>query len=422
MKNKIVFVASRKFRKVENHMVISMKGKSKKIIHQMINIRRDLHENPELSGEEYETSKKIQQVLTKYGIPFEAGFAKTGVLGIIKGAKPGKTVALRADIDALPITEQTNLPFSSKVNGKMHACGHDAHTAMLLGAGILLNEVKDSLQGTILLVFQPAEENAPSGGAAKMMEDGVFSTYTPDVIIGQHVWPDLPVGTIGVKPGPIMANSDRFKVVIKGEGGHASMPHQAIDAVIVANQVITSLQTIVSRNVDPVDSAVITIGKIEGGYRYNVIADMVTLEGTVRTFTNETKQLIKEKFYQVVTGIVQSMGAKVEIQYMDGYPATVNTPIWADQIKETATNLFGKNSTPHVEPCMGGEDFGRFLQKYPGVFYWLGTSIGEGQKPLHDPQFMVNEDALPYGIELMAQAAIDILKKLNDKKESVVHE
>lgn len=398
-------------------MTASTRGKSIKIIKEITNIRRDLHENPELSGVEFETSEKIQQVLRDHGIPYETGFAKTGVLGVIKGAKPGRTVALRADIDALPITEQTNLSFSSKINGKMHACGHDAHTAMLLGAGILLNQMKDSLPGTVLLVFQPAEENAPTGGAAQMMEDGVFNTHTPDVIIGQHVWPDLPVGTIGVRPGPLMGNSDRFKVVIKGEGGHASMPHQTIDAVIVANQVMTSLQTIVSRNVDPVDAAVVTIGKIEGGYRYNVIADTVTLEGTVRTFTKETKQLVKEKFHKIVKGVTESMGANVDIQYMDGYPATINTPQWANQIKETATNLFDQNSTPDVTPCMGGEDFGRFLLQYPGVYFWLGTSVGDGQKPLHDPQFKVNEAAFPYGIELMAQAAIDVLEKLDKEQE-----
>lgn len=395
-------------------MTITHNGVSERILNDIIAFRRDLHLYPELSGEEFETSKKIQQKLSEHSIPFIGGFAKTGVLGIIKGGKSGGTVALRADIDALPITERTKLGYSSQINGKMHACGHDAHTAMLLGVGIVLNERKEEINGTVLLVFQPAEENAPVGGSKQMMEDGVFDTYEPDVIIGQHVWPDLPVGTFGVRPGPMMGNSDRFKIVVKGSGGHAALPHQTIDAIVVANQMITALQTIVSRNVDPVDAAVVTIGKIEGGYRYNVVADQVTLEGTVRTFTNETKAIVKNRFHSIVKGVAQSMGAEAEIDYLDGYPATVNTPEWAERVKNTAIKLFGNESVPEVTPCMGGEDFGCFLQKYPGVYYWLGTSIGEGQKPLHDPNFIFNEDALPYGIELMTQVAIDTLNQLNE--------
>ncbi|WP_243292218.1 M20 family metallopeptidase [Bacillus sp. FJAT-47783] len=394
-----------------------LKGKSKNILKEVVDFRRNLHENPELSGEEFETSKKIQQKLKEYGIPYRTGFAKTGILGIIQGRKQGKTVALRADIDALPIAEKADLPFSSKVQGKMHACGHDAHTAMLLGAGILLNQIRDEIQGTILLVFQPAEENAPAGGAEEMMKDGLFDTYNPDVIIAQHVWPDLPVGMIGVRSGPMMANSDRFKISVKGSGGHASMPQQTIDAIIVANQIITILQTIVSRNVDPIESAVITIGKVNGGYRYNVIADEVTLEGTVRTLSNETKNKVKNRFHEVVNRIVQSMGAEVVIEYLDGYPATINTENCVTQLKKTVENLYGIQSVPEVSPSMGGEDFGRFLLKYPGVYFWLGSSNGDGQKPLHDPYFEFNEDALPYGIEVMGQVAINMLAELNEEVE-----
>ena len=378
----------------------------------IIKFRRNLHEYPEVSGEEVETSKKIQAKLKENGIPFQTGFAGTGVLGIIKGEKPGKTVALRADIDALSIDERSGVEYSSKIPGKMHACGHDAHTAMLLGTGILLNSRKEDIQGTVLLVFQPAEENAPIGGAKQMMEDGVFDQYRPDVILGQHVWPDLPVGKIGVRSGPIMGNSDRFKLVVKGSGGHASMPHQTNDAIIIANQVITTLQTIVSRNVDPVQSAVLTIGRIEGGYRYNVVADRVTLEGTIRTFTDETKQLVKERFHTIVHGIAQTMNAEIEIEYLDGYPATVNSEEWSNQIRETAIRLYGEESVPQMMPSMGGEDFGRYLQKYPGAFYWLGTSVGEGQKPLHDPEFRLDEKALPIGVEFMTEVTIATLNKL----------
>ncbi|MDQ0268210.1 M20 metallopeptidase family protein [Cytobacillus purgationiresistens] len=393
-------------------MTFTFKGKANKVLDEIVAFRRELHEYPELSGEEVETSLKIQENLRKHDIPFHTGFAKTGVLGMIKGGKQGGIVALRADIDALPITERTGLAFASKVEGKMHACGHDSHTAMLLGAGILLNELKDEIRGTILLVFQPSEEKSPLGGAREMMKDGVFAEYPPDVIIGQHVWPDLPSGQIGVRSGPIMGNSDRFSITVHGSGGHASMPHTAIDAIAVANQVITMIQTIVSRNVDPIQSAVITIGKISGGVAHNVIADEVVLEGTIRTLSNKVKQQVKKRFLEVVNGSISAMGARAEIEYLDGYPATINTPEWADRVKQTAVNMFGEENVPAVAPSMAGEDFGRFLQKYPGVYYWLGSSLGEGQKPLHNPSFMVDEEIFPKGIELMSQLAIDTLAQI----------
>ncbi|WP_175615375.1 M20 metallopeptidase family protein [Piscibacillus halophilus] len=383
-----------------------------KIVEEVIQFRRDLHRNPELSGEEYRTSQKIQEKLDEYGIQYKAGFAKTGVLGVIKGSKPGKTVALRADIDALPIMEKTDEPFKSEVDGKMHACGHDAHTAMLLGVARHLQNRLDEIEGTVLLIFQPAEEDSPKGGSQTMMDEGVFDEYTPDVLVAQHVWPSLPVGQFGVLPGPMMGNSDRFKITTKGSGGHASMPHDTIDAIVVANQVITALQTIVSRNANPFDPAVITVGKIEGGYRYNVVADEVTLEGTIRTQSHDMKDKVKRRFFEVVNGVSESMNAEAEIDYFDGYPATVNSERWAERVKQTVINMHGEEATPSVTPSLGGEDFGRFLLKYPGVYYWLGTSIGEGQKPLHDPNFKLNEDAIPYGVTTMAQVAIDTLKDL----------
>ncbi|UAL48868.1 M20 family metallopeptidase [Sutcliffiella horikoshii] len=385
---------------------------------QLIEFRRDIHQFPEVSGEEYETSKKIQSQLSKHGIPFQTGFAKTGVLGIIKGAKPGPTVALRADIDALPITEKTDLPFASLKEGSMHACGHDAHTTMLLGAGILLNHHKNELAGTVLLVFQPAEEASPNGGAKPMMDDGVFDEYVPDVIFGQHVWPDLPVGQIGVRSKEMMGATDRFKVVINGSGGHASMPHQTNDAIIAANHVVTMLQTIVSRNVNPIDAAVVTVGRIEGGYRYNVIADTVTLEGSIRTYKEETKARVKQRFFEVVDHAAKAMGATAEIEYIDGYEATINTPEWAEVVKETANNILGsEEATPTVDPSLGGEDFSRFLNRYPGAFFWLGSAIEgrEVQKPLHDPKFEFNEKALPIGVNMLVEVTLNALEKLQHK-------
>lgn len=390
-----------------------MKEQAQELFEEVRAFRRELHEHPELSGEEVETSKKIQAKLDEYGITYFTGYAKTGILAVIEGGKPGKTVGLRADIDALPILEKADVPFKSKVDGKMHACGHDAHTAMLLGVGKLLQAQKDNIAGTVLLIFQPAEENAPTGGSQQMMEDGVFDKYSPDVLLAQHVWPGLPAGQVGIIDGAIMGNSDRFEVTIHGSGGHASMPHQTVDAIIIANQVMSAIQTIVSRNANPMDSGVITIGKISGGYRYNVVADTVVLEGTIRSLSDDTKKLLKKRFHEVVQGTAEMMGGSCDILYSDGYPATINTKRWAEVVRESAKGTLGENGIPEVIGSMAGEDFGRFLQKYEGVYYWLGTSVGENQKPLHDPGFVIDEQALPIGTQVMAQAALDVLEELN---------
>lgn len=382
------------------------------IINDAIEFRRVLHLNPELSTEEYETSKRIQEKLDEFNIQYQTGFAGTGVLGIIKGEKEGKIIAIRADIDALPITEASDEDFTSLNEGVMHACGHDAHTSMLLHAGKILNENKDKIKGTILLIFQPAEELSPVGGAKRMLEDGVFDEYTPDMVLAQHVWPDLEVGKFGVMAGPIMGNSDRFKITITGSGGHASMPHSTTDAIIVANQVVSALQTIVSRNADPMQPAVVTVGRFDAGSKHNVIAETAELEGTIRTQSDATKALTKKRFFEIVEQVTAAMGAAVEIEFYDGYPATVNDIEWAAQLKKSINNLYGEESTPALLPSLAGEDFSRFLKEYPGVYYWLGTSVGEGQKPLHNPAFRLNEDAFKYGITAMVNMAVDSLNKL----------
>lgn len=386
------------------------------IIERVKEIRRDLHQNPELGGEEWETSKRIQAELEKAGIPFKTGFAKTGVLGIIEGHGNGGTVALRADIDALPITEKTDVEFKSTVAGKMHACGHDAHTSMLLGTGFKLQEMKEQLPGRVLLVFQPNEESTPIGGARPMMEDGVFDEYKPDVIFGQHVWPDLPVGKIGIRDKEMMAASDRLSFSIKGAGGHASMPHQGKDAIVVAAEFISSLQSIVSRNTNPLESAVITIGTINGGYRYNVIADHVELNGTVRTYSKQAKATIKRRIENLVQGFEIAYEVKIDYDYIEGYDATVNTPEWAQLVRSGAIGLHGEEALPPVDPSMAGEDFSRFLAQYPGVFYWLGCAReGEANpKPLHDPEFYFNEDAIEVGVKTMVEVTVKALEKLKE--------
>src|SRR5918911_5028789 len=350
----------------------ALKGKGDAYREQIVSLRRHLHQFPEVSGEEHVTSETVQEKLDERGIPFTAGYAKTGVLGVIEGGRPGKPIALRADMDALPIQEENEHSFVSKVDGVMHACGHDAHTAMLVGAGWLLNEIRENLPGRVLLLFQPAEEASPTGGARRMMKEGVFREHRPDVLFAQHVWPGLPVGQVGVRPGAMTGASDRFKVTIEGAGGHASKPHQTIDAIAVANQVINSLQTIVSRDVDPLRSAVLTVGKIRGGTRYNAIAQRATLEGTIRTFSPRTKERVKERFHAIVRGVAGSMEASARIKYLDGYPATVNNPEWAERVRKTAQDLLGGDATPEIEPSLGGEDFGRFLLDFPGAYFRLG--------------------------------------------------
>src|SRR5215212_2193469 len=395
----------------------ALKGKGEPYREQIVSLRRNLHQYPELSGEEHTTSETVQGKLEAHGISFTTGYAETGVLGVVEGGRPGKTVALRADIDALPIQEENDHSFVSKVDGVMHACGHDAHTAMLVGAGWLLGDVREGLPGRVLLLFQPSEEASPIGGARRMMKDGVFREHSPHVIFAQHVWPELPAGQVGVRRGPITGASDRFKVTIEGSGGHASKPHQTIDAIVVANQVINSLQTVVSRDVDPLRSAVLTIGKIRGGTRYNAIAQKATLEGTIRTFGSETKETVKERFHSLVGGVAESMEASAHIKYWDGYPATVNTPEWAERVRKTAQDLLGPDATPEIKPSLGGEDFGRFLLDYPGAYFRLGTASSDTpeKRRLHDSRFDIDEAALQPGTELLAQLAVDTLHQLEDR-------
>jgi amidohydrolase len=392
----------------------AFKGKSGAYRERILSLRRHLHRFPELSGEEHDTSEKVQEKLDERGIPSTTGYAGTGVLGVVEGGRPGKTVALRADMDALPVQEENAHGFVSEVEGVMHARGHDAHMAMLVGAGWLLDDVKDELPGRVLLVFQPAEEASPTGGARQMMKDSVFEEHRPDIIFAQHVSPELTVGRVGVRSGAITGASDRFKVTIEGEGGHASKPHQSIDAIVVANQVINSLQTVVSRDVDPLRSAVLTVGKIRGGTRYNALAQRTTLEGTIRTFSPDTKERVKERFHAIVRGVAESMGAATRIKYLDGYPATVNTPEWAERVRKTAQDLLGPEATPEIDPSLGGEDFGRFLLEYPGAYFRLGTASPNGSEKsrLHDSRFHIDEAALEPGTEILAQIAVDALYQL----------
>lgn len=381
---------------------------------EIIEMRRHFHRNPELGFQEYETADYIKKKLTEYGIPFQSGFAKTGILGIIHGKHDGRVVALRADMDALPIQEENNHSYVSTKENIMHACGHDAHMAMLLGTGYILQQLKEHLYGTVLLVFQPAEEMSPIGGAKPMLDDGVFNEYRPDVIYAQHVWPQLPVGQIGIRDKEMMGASDTFKITLKGKGGHASMPHLTNDPIVTAAYLITSLQTIVSRNLDPLEASVITIGKIEGGKAKNIITNKVYIEGSIRTYDIDIKKKLKERFFVITNHVAEMYNNEVEIEYLDGYSATVNTPKWAQLVRETAQSLFGDDATPEVQPSLAAEDFSRFLEEIPGAFFWLGTKLedAENQRGLHDPMFQINEDALMKGTALFTKLAINTLNEL----------
>ena len=351
----------------------------------LISIRRHLHQYPELSKQEFETTKSIEKWLGELDIAIRKTSLKTGVFADIKGEKPGPIVAIRADIDALPIEEKTELPYASKIKGIMHACGHDFHTAALIGAAYLLENKKSELNGTVRLLFQPAEESG--GGAKQVIADGQLDGV--EAIIGLHNKPDLPVGTIGLKEGPLMAAVDRFRIVLYGKGSHAAIPQNANDPIVAAGNIITALQTVVSRNVSPLQSAVLSVTKIIGGTTWNVIPEDVILEGTIRTFENKIREDVKTKFYNIVESIALAFSQKVEIDWFSGPPPLVNHKA----VTEIA-RISAKHQSLHViepEPSMAGEDFSYYLYNVPGNFAFFGTN---GTEDWHHPAFTLDESAI----------------------------
>jgi len=370
-----------------------------------------LHRNPELGCQEYQTQALILSELEKMGIPAEK-IADTGVMGIIRGEKPGKTVAFRADMDALPVTEETGLPYCSQNPGVMHACGHDAHVTVLLGAAKILTARKASLRGNVKLFFQPAEENA--GGAERMIAAGCMENPTVDAVFFGHTTSGYPTGSIVVRSGPTSAASNPFTVIFKGKGTHGAHPQKGTDAIVAACQAVLALQTISSRRTSPTDSVVVTVGSFHAGTVGNVLPETVTLSGTIRTLTPETRTRVKEDFRQIINGTAAAMGVEAEIDLVDGYAATINDEAMAQLVRDTAQRLLGKeNVHPMKAPSMGAEDFGYFCQKAPGCYYGLGT--GNPEKgytyPGHNPRFAVDPDALPYGAAVYVQIAEDFLNR-----------
>jgi len=377
----------------------------------LVKIRRELHMNAETSQNEVKTSKIIMKYLDEFGISYKSGVGGNGIVAEIIGGNPGKIVALRADMDALEMREETNIDFKSIDENVMHSCGHDSHMTFLLGAAKLLNENKDKIRGKVKLVFQPAEELSPIGGAPKILESGLLDDL--DAIFGSHVWPDLPFGKIAVKEGAMMANSDHFTIKFIGASSHAAKPHEGVDAVIMGAQFVNAMQTLISRNTDPMNSAVLTVGRFIAGTRYNVMAEEAIIDGTCRTFSKEDRMRIFRDMENLAKAIAQVNHGDCEYNYGFGYPAVINEKNSVKIVKESATELFGEDAILNIEkPAMTAEDFAFYLQKIKGAFYWVGIgSKMEKNYPLHSKNFYLNEEILYRGAALMYEIAINFLSK-----------
>ncbi len=378
-------------------------------------IRRDIHAHPELCFEEVRTADVIAKALTDWGIPVHRGLGKTGVVGIVKNGTSNRAVGLRADIDALPMTEHNRFAHASKHPGKMHACGHDGHTAMLLAAARHLSRHRN-FDGTVYLVFQPAEEGG--GGAREMIKDGIFERFPMEAIFGAHNWPGMKVGMIGVNPGAMLASSNEFKITVRGKGSHAALPHLGIDPVPVACQMVQGFQTIITRNRRPIDPGVISVTMIHAGEATNVVPDSAQLQGTVRTFSIEVLDMIEARMKQVADHICAAFGASCEFEFKRNYPPTVNHAGETEFVKRTLASVVGIENVVAFEPTMGAEDFSFFLQAKPGCYFMIGNGEGEhregghgiGPCMLHNPSYDFNDDLIPLGATAWVRIAEEWLK------------
>lgn len=373
----------------------------------IVELRRDIHREPELGFGTEKTAQKVLAALEGLPLEIQTGAAENGIVATLKGGGGGPTVGLRADMDALPIHEETGLDFASRTDGKMHACGHDGHTSMLVGAAHALSGMRGRLNGTVKFIFQPAEEGG--GGGRVMVEEGVADDI--DSIFALHLWPGLPFGTAATKSGPIMAAADAFEMKVKGRGGHGAMPHLTADAIAISAQVVTALQTIVAREVDPVEPAVITVGEIEAGSAFNIIPETARLGGTVRTLNADLRESMPQRIEELARSVAQGMRGDAELDYTFSYPVTVNDEASARRALDVIGDLFGEDDALELSnPTMGAEDFAFFLEKLPGAFVWLG--IGEEVAGLHTPTFAFDEEILPRGSALLAALA---MKSLSDR-------
>ena len=389
--------------------------KIQEIFPDMVKIRRYLHMNPELGNREFETAKLIASRLNTLGFEVKTGIAKTGVVGLLRGQQSRFTLAIRADMDALPIQEITELPYKSLNPGIMHACGHDIHTTIALGTAHVMNSLRDTIKGNIKFIFQPAEEGPPEGeegGASLMIKEGVLEDPPVGAIFGLHVWPEFNVGEIGFSSGTIMANADLFQIIIHGKTSHGARPHEGIDAIVLASQCVVALQSVISRAIDATDPAVLTLGKIEGGSRDNILAEKVTIEGTLRTLSEKNRKKIPKLMEDVVKGTAQSFGADYTFIFREGTPAVVNYPDLANLLRPTLAKVLGEKQVKELKPQMVAEDFSFYSQKIPGFFFFLGVK-SPGLKtspPLHTPYFNPDENSISVGIKIMSHLLLDFLE------------
>jgi amidohydrolase len=396
------------------------------VLPKVVTWRRDIHQHPELGNSEVRTAKLVADHLRALGLDVKTGVAKTGVVGVLRGGRPGPVVALRADMDGLPVVEMTDLPFKSTARGRyngedvgvMHACGHDAHTAMLMGVAEILTGMKAQIPGTVKFIFQPAEEGPPpgeTGGAGDMVKEGVLENPNVDAIFGLHVMPAA-VGTIGYRSGGLMASSDRLKITVHGRQTHGAAPWGGVDPIAVTAQIISSLQTIVSRQIDITQGpAIVTIGRITGGIRYNIIPDQVVMEGTIRALDPDVQKDLHARVTRTAQLIAQSAGAEAAVEIETTAPVTFNDPTLTEQMAPTLRRVAGNDNVFIVQPTTLAEDFSKFQLKVPGVYFYLGVNQA-GADPTtvprnHSPLFFVNEDAFPIGIRAMANLALDYLQK-----------
>lgn len=378
---------------------------------ELIQLRRTLHMYPEIEFELHRTSKLVAEYLESIGLEVKRNIAKTGVVALLKGDKPGKTVMLRADMDALPLQELNDVPYRSKIDGVMHSCGHDGHTAMLLVAAKILASKKNRIAGNVKFVFQPSEERFPPGGAIPMIEEGVLDNPRVDMAFGIHLWNALPTGTVGLRAGPLLAAADEFRLVLKGKGGHGAYPHVCKDPIVAASELILALQTVVSRSIDPLENAVVTVGKFQAGTAFNIIPETATLEGTVRTLSEQVRNRVKQRMKQIIKGICEAHEMDFELDYKDGTAVLINDPELTKIVKNVAEGVVGKENVVEVPPSMGGEDMAFFLQKVPGVFYLVGSANPTKglDKPHHSPYFDIDEDALLVGVQMHVNLVMKIL-------------
>jgi hippurate hydrolase len=372
-------------------------------------IRHDIHAHPELGFEEVRTSDIVAAKLAEYGCEVYRGLAKTGVVGTLRTSNTPRAIGLRADMDALPMQEKNTFAHASQHPGKMHGCGHDGHTTMLLGAARYLAETRN-FDGTVHFIFQPAEEG--QGGGRVMVEEGLFQKFPCDRIYAMHNLPGLPAGTMAVKAGPLLAASDSWTILVKGRGGHGAMPHQGVDPFVVAAHIVLALQTIASRNMDPLDSSVVSVGFVKGGDAHNVIPDEVLIGGTARSLLPEVQDLIERRLGEIARSTAAAFGASVDYTYMRRYPPTINDADAVEFAARVAEEVCGKGKLErNIRPLMGGEDFSFMLQKVPGAMFWLGNGAGEGSCIIHNPHYDFNNEVLAHGASFFARLVETYLEK-----------